>query len=609
MSLVRYTPGGNFCNLGVPAKNPGGPGSTGATGPQGPTGLQGPTGPQGPPGSATTVGATGATGPQGLTGFTGATGPSITGATGPQGFTGATGPQGFTGATGPQGFTGATGPDGITGATGPQGFTGATGPAISISGASGALLYWNGSGVAGDSNLTYDPTWVGPSGAKGKITFSGIIDPVGLVLTPTTNNPMSTGPNINTTLWVNASGALQFGSGPVGGVVTISGPTGAMVYWDGTKVTGDSKLVYDATYVGASGASGAGGRIIFSGIMNPAGLSLTPTTTNPVGATGPNSSSTLWVNASGALQFGTGPVGGTISTTGPTGAMFYWDGTAVSADSTLVYDTTYTGPPGGNGVTGAAGRITFIGVMNPAGLSLTPVNTNPMGSTGPNTNSTLWVNASGALQFGSGPVGFVSTGPTGAILYWNGSGATGDSTLVYDTRYVGPSGATGATGAAGRITFIGVMNPAGVSLTPMSSNPMGATGPNSNSTLWANTAGGLFFGTGPIGQTLSVVEATGPGTTTLNFAVNTSTTWNKYYYIANSSFDRITLPADGAEIRKTNAGNFWTIRNATGGYLSITFEGGLTVVGSISPNPYTIPPNNSVTLVISGTLDNRILLL
>jgi hypothetical protein len=131
-TLIRYTPGGNQCNLGVQYKNPG---------PQGPQGVTGPTGPQGIPGTASAKGdtgptgpsgTTGPTGPQGTTGPTGVSGPTglsgTTGPTGPQGTTGPTGVSGPTGPSGTTGPTGSTGPQGTTGPTGPQGVTGPTGP-------------------------------------------------------------------------------------------------------------------------------------------------------------------------------------------------------------------------------------------------------------------------------------------------------------------------------------------------------------------------------------------------------------------------------------------------------------------------------------------------
>lgn len=66
--LLRYTPGGGTCNVGVNYKNigpPGPPGSPGPTGPPGPPStVPGPTGPSGGP-----------VGPTGANGITGPTGP------------------------------------------------------------------------------------------------------------------------------------------------------------------------------------------------------------------------------------------------------------------------------------------------------------------------------------------------------------------------------------------------------------------------------------------------------------------------------------------------------------------------------------------------------
>ncbi len=98
-TVIRYTPGGNQCNLGVQYKNPG---------PAGPAGPVGATGPQGTPGSAVDRGDTGPTGVTGPSGVTGPTGPL--GPTGPSGVTGPTGPQAATGPTGASGPSGPSGP-------------------------------------------------------------------------------------------------------------------------------------------------------------------------------------------------------------------------------------------------------------------------------------------------------------------------------------------------------------------------------------------------------------------------------------------------------------------------------------------------------------------
>lgn len=46
--LLKYTPGGRTCNIGVNYKNIGPPGPAGPPGPTGTTGTTGPTGPTGP---------------------------------------------------------------------------------------------------------------------------------------------------------------------------------------------------------------------------------------------------------------------------------------------------------------------------------------------------------------------------------------------------------------------------------------------------------------------------------------------------------------------------------------------------------------------------------
>ena len=74
--------------------------------------------------------------------------------------------------------------------------------------------------------MIYDPTWTGPSGEQGKLTFPGLIDPCGLTLTPTPSNPVVTGPPQYTTLWVNTIGDLYYGNNPLVAASGAIGPTG-----------------------------------------------------------------------------------------------------------------------------------------------------------------------------------------------------------------------------------------------------------------------------------------------------------------------------------------------------------------------------------------------
>jgi hypothetical protein len=80
----------------------------------------------------------------------------------------------------------------------------------------------------------------------------------------------------------------------------------------------------------------------------------------------------------------------------------------------------------------------------------------------------------------------------------------------------------------------------------------------------------------------------------------TTSNWNQYYYVLNHGFNSITLPSTTTT---ANVGKFWSVRNSTNAYLSIT----LTNTLSLS-SPIVIPPQNSLTLVISGVSNNTILL-
>jgi hypothetical protein len=76
--------------------------------------------------------------------------------------------------------------------------------------------------------------------------------------------------------------------------------------------------------------------------------------------------------------------------------------------------------------------------------------------------------------------------------------------------------------------------------------------------------------------------------------------YNNYFYMTNTGFNAMTLPASTAT---SNGGNFWSIRNATAGNLSITLTNTLTLA-----SPLVIPSGNSATLAISGVNANTILL-
>jgi hypothetical protein len=80
-----------------------------------------------------------------------------------------------------------------------------------------------------------------------------------------------------------------------------------------------------------------------------------------------------------------------------------------------------------------------------------------------------------------------------------------------------------------------------------------------------------------------------------------SSNWNQYFYLTNSGFNALTLPSSTVA---TSRGRFWTLRNATTSNLSITLTNTLTLT-----SPLVVPPSTAVTLAISGSASNTILLL
>ena len=91
---------------------------------------------------------------------------------------------------------------------------------------------------------------------------------------------------------------------------------------------------------------------------------------------------------------------------------------------------------------------------------------------------------------------------------------------------------------------------------------------------------------------LNILNVNGTSLTSSSSPVLTNLTYGTYYYITNSGFNALTLPAPVA----TDIGAFWVLRNNTSAYLSIsvTNPNGL-------PSPLVIPPSNSATIISTGS--------
>lgn len=99
----------------------------------------------------------------------------------------------------------------------------------------------------------------------------------------------------------------------------------------------------------------------------------------------------------------------------------------------------------------------------------------------------------------------------------------------------------------------------------------------------------------PVTAGLTINEVSGTSQTL------SSSNWNQYFYLTNTGFNALTLPSSTAT---SNGGSFWTLRNATNAYLSITLTNTLSLT-----SPLVIPPANAVTLAVSSSNANTILLL
>ena len=159
-----------------------------------------------------------------------------------------------------------------------------------------------------------------------------------------------------------------------------------------------------------------------------------------------------------------------------------------------------------------------------------------------------------------------------------GDGTTAWNSLAYG-GIIGPTGFTGNTGPTGQ----GITGPTG-----SASTVTGPTGPRGTDGII-----GVNGATGPAFTTLTVSEVTGTS------ASLSSSNYSTYFYLTNSGFNALTLPSSTAT---SDGGRYWTLRNATNAYLSITLTNTLNLV-----SPVIIAPSNSLTLVISGISANTIL--
>jgi len=199
--------------------------------------------------------------------------------------------------------------------------------------------------------------------------------------------------------------------------------------------------------------------------------------------------------------------------------------------------------------------------------------------------SSEWISANPTLA--SGEMGI----ETDTSKFKVGNGSTSWNSLGYGgiegpTGNTGPTGTVGPTGVPGQAFNTGATGPTGADGFIGSDGATGPTGPT-----------GSDGTTGPTGVATPIMIVQEVSGTSLTLG---SSNYNTYFYITDSAFNAVTLPATTAT---SAGGSFWSLRNATAGNLSITLTNTLTLV-----SPLVIPSGNSTTLTISGVSANTILL-
>jgi hypothetical protein len=86
----------------------------------------------------------------------------------------------------------------------------------------------------------------------------------------------------------------------------------------------------------------------------------------------------------------------------------------------------------------------------------------------------------------------------------------------------------------------------------------------------------------------------------LDLSTNFTTYANSYIYLTNTAFSSVRLPT---AVATTLGGTFFQLKNSTPAFLSVTLNATLGLV-----SPVSIAPSNAITLVVSPSVANRLLL-
>jgi hypothetical protein len=460
------------------------------------------------------------------------------------------------GPTGPTGTNGTIGVDGSTGATGPTGRTGPTGASSTVTGPAGPTGADGSTGATGPtgaaSTVTGPAGPTGYTGTEGPQGVQGVQGPIGNTGPQGVQGPQGI-------QGIQGTGGPTGPQGPVGSGLTVSSyVVGGILTSSQNVSTGSTITIPFVDYYDPQNWYDSG-----TYRFQPTIAGYYEINFNAWWASAGNVNQfniQILNSTGGTLAIAQVPASTSIGTTQHLSRIIYFNGTTDYV--------TFTGFNGSSGTVAVQnGNSEGSGTYFTAALLMGGGVTGPTGSA-----STV-----------TGPTGAASTvtGPTGP-----GGGGSGDATAWATYRAITNVDISGFT----------VRNASAVNITTTSLAAVGSLTTDASSNL-SITATNSVRVAAPLYARMPISNVNG---TSLDLSSTGMPNFGTYYYITNSGFNSLTFPTTSAT---SNGGAFWSLRNSTSTTLSILLSNTLSLT-----SPLTIPPQNSLTLVVSDLCANRIVL-
>ena len=349
----------------------------------------------------------------------------------------------------------------------------------------------------------------------------------------------------------NLSISVTYTSGSgLGSTLTLNAGTSVNIYWTGSAFTS----------IRGQGPTGATGPTGMAGTTGPTGVAGTTGPTGVAGTTGPTGPGFSAITTPGTNYVLT-TASSTSSNAAVANANLTFNGTTLAVTGNVTTTSTTSNYIGG--VTLSNGRV-LAALTN---TSIAPVS--PYAA----VNGGLYTSPyypQIEFQYGGGGGGF--THYIGSRHLATTSFNTGNAIDFW----------IATTGTAAASTGPGVSNAAMMSVTAAG---VGISTQTPATALDVN--GGVTIRNGYRPSYSNVSSGT-------SFTVP-PTAYGTHFNITASSITGITLPT---VVGSTDSNAYWVFRNNTAGYLSITFT--YTTAGTTYPtNPVTIPPANSLTMMVT----------